>query len=178
MKRWQIVLGIFLLSLGFIALIETLFDLDLWRFIWPLILVGLGLLLILRPTMAGRDVQVQMIPFSDLRMKGSWQVGQHELWTLVGSARLDFTDAVFPQEAGAFKIYGFVPDVRIIVPEDVGLRVVATSFVSEVHHPAGKQEQFLTPLEYESENFSTAEKQVTVHAAGFVCEIRIKPSLM
>lgn len=178
MKRWQIITGIVLVTLGFIALIEAIFMVDLWRFIWPLILIGIGVLLILRPQFAGPDVHVQMPIFGDVRKSGAWDATQHEIWLVIGSNRLDFTEAVFPNREAKVRIIGFVAEVNVILPEDVGLRVESTSFVSEVKSREGKKEQFLSFLEHETSNYSIAEKRVLLQTIAFVSEIKIKPSLL
>jgi lia operon protein LiaF len=178
MKRWQIIFGIVLVSLGIIALFEALFAVDLWRFIGPLILIGLGVLLILRPQFAGPDVHVQMPILGDVRKVGRWEVSQHEIWWVVGSNRLDFTEAVFPDKDGHIRIIGFVAEVRIILPEDVGLHIEASGVVSELRSMDSRQEQVFGILEYETPNFNDAEKRVTLQTIGFVSEIKVKRPLL
>jgi len=178
MKRWQIIVGVLLIFLGIMALIEAVFKINLWRFFFPLLLIGLGVLLLLRPRMAGSDVKVEMPILGDSRRAGAWEVKNQEFWWLVGSNYLDFTDAIFPSETQRIKIFGFVDDVKIVVPDDVGLRVNSSAFVSEYKTPQGKKEQFLNTLEYETPGFDTMEKRVEILTISFVAEIRIKESLM
>jgi len=45
----------------------------------PLILVGLGLLMILRPRMAGPGVKVRIPILGDIRNTGVWEVTRHEI---------------------------------------------------------------------------------------------------
>jgi lia operon protein LiaF len=178
MKRWQLVLGTILVLIGLFTLVEVVFDIRLWPYIWPLILIGLGLLFLLRLQIGGQGVQVEMPLLGDIRKKGAWQVTQHEFWTLVGSFRFDLTEAVFPEGKASIKVFGFVPEMRIILPDDVGLRVETSAFVSEIRTLEGKREQFLGVLNEETENFATAEKQVVIYSLGFVSEVRIKPPLI
>ncbi len=178
MKKWQLILGSILLLFGLFALIEVIFDIDLGGFIWPLILIGIGSLMLLRPRMVGEGVQVNMPIFADIHKKGAWQVGRHEIWTFVGSVRLDFTDAIFDQNEGEIKIYGFVPEVKITLPDDVGLRVESAGFVTEIRTPTGKTERFLSSQVYETENFLSASKRIVLQTGGFVSEVRLKSSLL
>jgi len=174
MKRWQMVLGIILVFWGVMALIEALFHVDVWRFVGPLILIGIGLLVILRPKMVGPDVQVLTKLFGDVHMSGAWEATQQEIWQFVGSNTLDFTKAVFPAGEATIKIIGFVAEVNIILPEDVGLHVEASSIVSEVDTSEGKQERIFSMLAYETPNYALAEKQVHLMTVGFVSEIKLK----
>jgi predicted membrane protein len=177
MKRWQVIIGLILILLGIIALMNQVFpNLGIGRFIGPVILIGLGLLLILRPRIAGPDVIVQIPILGDVRKTGVWEVTQHEIWWFVGSSRLDFTEAVFPKGDAVIKIFGFVTDVKVILPDDVGLRVTSSAFVNEYKGLQGKQERFLSLLEDQSANYSSAEKRVNLQTVGFVSEIKIRPS--
>lgn len=176
MKRWQIVLGIILIVLGVFSLVEAIFGVDLWRFLGPLLLVGLGLLLIFRPRFAGPGVQVQMPLLGELRKDGAWEATDQEIWWLVGTNRLDFTDAVFPKGAANIKLIGLVVDVKLTLPEDVGLAVDSAAFVTELNSPEGKEERILSSIDYQSPNYLAVEKQVNLQTIGFVTEIRAKRS--
>ena len=178
MKSWQIILGIGLILLGLFALIEILTGIDVWGYIFPLILIGIGVLLILRPRVADRDVQVEMPLIGDVRKTGSWQVGDHEIWLIVGSTRLDLTNAEFPKGEGTVKLFGFVNDLKVILPEQVGLYFSTSAFVSDYKGPEGKQEKILSTLEYETQNYGDAVKRINIQTVGFVSEIQIKPPLM
>jgi len=178
MKRWQIILGIVLIVMGLFALVDAIFNINPWRYFGPLLLVGIGVLIILRPRIAGKDVNVQMPIFGDVRKKGFWEVTQHEIWWIVGTSWLDFTDAAFPSGDAVIKIFGFVTEAKITLPDDVGLQINSSAFVSEMKDQKGKEERILNILEYKSENFESAEKRVTIQTLGFVSEVRVKPSLM
>lgn len=178
MKRWQIILGIVLIVLGMFALIDAIFNINPWRYFGPLLLVGIGVLIIIRPRIAGKDVKVQTPIFGDVRKKGFWEVTQHEFWWIVGTSWLDFTDAAFPSGDAVIKIFGFVTDVKITLPDDVGLQINSTAIVSELRGQEGKEERILNPLDYQSEKFDSKEKRVTIQTLGFVSEVRVKSSLM
>ena len=178
MKRWQVIFGILLVVMGIFALVDAIFDVNLWRFLSPLLLIGLGVLLILRPRMAGSDVQVQMPMLGDIRKKGAWEATRHEFWWLVGSTYLDFTDVIFPEGEAVINIFGLVSDVKIILPDDVGLHVGATAFVTEYKSPEGRREQFLSTLDHQTQNYLTADKRVRLHTLGFVSEIKVKRPLI
>lgn len=177
MKRWQVIVGIILILLGIIALMNQAFpNLRIGRFVGPMLLIGLGLLLILRPRIVGPDVILQIPILGDIRKTGIWEVTQHEIWWFVGSSRLDFTEAVFPKGDAVIKIFGFVTDVKVILPDDVGLRVTSSAFVNEYSGLHRKQERFLSLLEDQSTNYSSVEKRVDLQTIAFVSEIKVRPS--
>jgi lia operon protein LiaF len=178
MKRWQIIIGITLVVLGIFSLLNQFFPgLKIGRFFMPLLLIGLGTLLVLRPRIAGPDVIVQFPILGDLRRTGTWEVTQHEIWWFVGSSRFDFSEAIFPNKDALVKIIAFVADTKIILPEDVGLSVESYAFVNEYHGLKGKQERFLSPVEEQTPNYLTADKRVKVQVYSFVSELKVRPSL-
>jgi len=178
MKHWQIIVGIGLVLLGIFALVEVLTGINLGRLVFPLLLIGFGVYLVLRPTITGRDIQVELPILGDVCKNGPWGVSHHEIWMFVGATRLDFADAVFPEGDGKIKLFGFVNDLKIILPDDVGLRLVGLAFVSEFLGPQGTEETFMSMLEYETPNYSNAEKRVQIQTLGFVSEVEIKPPVM
>jgi len=92
MKRWQIILGITLVVMGLFSLLDVLFNFNPWRYIGPLLLIGFGVLVIFRPRIAGKNVKIQMPILGDVRKKGLWEATQHEIWSIVGTSWLDFTE--------------------------------------------------------------------------------------
>lgn len=179
MKRWYIIIGIVLIALGIFSLLNQIFPgLKIGRFFLPLFLIGLGALLIIRPRIAGPGVNVHFPIFGDIRKTGNWEVTHQEIWWLVGSSRFDFSTAVFTNHDVLIKVIGFVADIRIILPEDVGLCVETTAFVNEYSGMEGKQERFLSPLVEQTPNYQTADKRVKVQVFAFVSDIKVKPSLM
>jgi len=179
MKRWQIILGIILILLGTFSLLNQVFPgLRIGRFIFPLLLIGLGVILILRPRTAGSGVIVEFPIIGDLRRTGSWDVSQHEIWWFVGSNRFDFSEARFPVGEANIKIISFVSDIKIILPEDVGLLLESNAVFTEYKGPNRKQDLFLNALQEQTPNYLSADKRVSVQAFGFVLDIKVKPSLM
>ena len=177
MKRWQIVIGCLLILLGVFSLLNQVFPtLRIGRYVFPLILIGLGVYFIFHPRITGRNVNVHVPVLGDIRNVGNWEVTQHEYWWFVGSNRLDFTEAVFPEGEATVRIFGFVSDIKIILPADVGLKVESTAFLSNYSGLIDKQERFLSSLEDQTPNFHTAEKRVNVQSFAFVSEIKVRSS--
>jgi lia operon protein LiaF len=178
MKRWQIFLGLLLIVLGLFSLFELVFHINLWRFVGPLLLVALGVWLILRPQMAGPDVKVQMPIFGDIRKTGVWEATNHEIWMLAGNSRLDFTDASFPNGEATIRIIGFVADVKVILPEDVGLFIESSAIVSELKGITNKEERLFNTLEYATPEYQSASKKVKLQTVAFVSTIKLKRPLI
>lgn len=178
MKRWQIVFGIGLILMGLFALVDVLYQINLWRFVSPLFLIGVGLLLILRPRFLGKDFNLEMSLFGDIRKTGRWEVNKHEFWSFIGSQRFDFSDAIFPEGEALIRVIALVDDVKIILPKHVGLWVKSNAFVSEIKSREGKQERFIQSLNYQTANYHSAETRAMVEILTVVSDISIKPTLL
>lgn len=109
----------------------------------------------------------------DIRKSGSWEAIRHEFWWFVGETRLDFSGAIFPEGEAKIKIFGLVNDVKIYLPEDVGLRVRSFAFHSDFHGTEKREERIFESLDERTANYETAKKRVEVQIISFVAEIRI-----
>jgi len=174
MKKWQIIFGITLILLGLFSLLNVLFEIDLGRFIFPMILIGIGVLIIFRNQLADPNVEVRMPFIGDFRKSGSWLAGKHEIWWFVGETRLDFSEAKFPDGEANIKIIGFVNDVKILLPEDIGMKLTSLAFLNDYRGLERREERFLGIIEQRTKNFELAEKKVNIQVTSFVSEIHVK----
>lgn len=174
MKKWQAIVGIGLILLGLFSLLEIFFEIDLGRFIFPLILIGLGLLVIFRNRLVDPGVDVRIPFIGDVRKSGGWQAKRHEIWWFVGTTRLDFSEAVFPEGEATIKIFGFVNDLKILLPEDVGMDLGSFAFFSDYHGIDKTEERFFGVLEDQTGNYQAAEKKVMIQINSFVAEIHVR----
>jgi lia operon protein LiaF len=97
---------------------------------------------------------------------------------LVGSSRLDFTDANFPNGESTIRIIGFVADVKVILPEEVGLVIESSAIVSELKGFANKEERIFNTLDYATPEYHSGSKKVRLQTIAFVSEIRLKRPLI
>lgn len=175
MKRWQIVIGIILIVLGLISLLDNLFSVNLGRFIGPFLLIGLGLLVIFRHQMIGPGVEVRMSIIGDIQKSGNWEAKKHEIWWFVGTTKLDFSGASFPEGEAKIKIFGFVNDVKILLPEDVGLRIESSAFFSDYRGIERRTEDHFGFLTDQTSNYPSMEKRAIIQITSFVADIHVKP---
>lgn len=71
--------GVGLILLGLFSLLDAFFEIILGQFIFPLILIGLGLLIIFRNQLVDPNVEVSMPFIGDIRKSGGWQAKRHEI---------------------------------------------------------------------------------------------------
>ena len=134
-NKGQLIIGLVIVLIGVSLLVGNLFHVNLWDFLWPLVLIGLGVWLLLRPQTVRTGTKVQQRLLGDIRRRGAWQVTDEEFWILVGDVKLDMTTADIPQGETLIRTYGFVDSVKLIVPEGIGVSVSSTAFVTGMDSP-------------------------------------------
>jgi len=154
-NRGQLVVGVVIVLLGTLLLIGNLFHINPWAFFWPLVLIGLGVWMLLRPQTLRSDGRRKGKILGDICRGGEWQVRDEEFWVLIGDIKLDMTTAQIPEGETVIRTYGFVGSIRLRVPERVGVSVSSTAFITDARMLGHKQESLLSPLHQVSDDYET-----------------------
>lgn len=173
-NRGQILLGGFLLFLGVVSLLSTIFNVDFWAFCWPIALILVGVWLLVRPRFTQREGQVFIRPVGDLGRRNAWQVSDQEMWIIIGDTDLDLTEASIPEGETSLRINGFVGSVDVRAPREVGLSVSATCFVTDSKLWGEKHDYILTPFTRTSENYQGAARKVNLEVMYFIVDLRVE----
>ncbi|MFO7680031.1 MAG: cell wall-active antibiotics response protein LiaF [Chloroflexota bacterium] len=173
-NQGQFYLGIIIVLAGVALLIANVFHIDLGILCWPTAFILLGVFLILRPKMVEPGTEMTQKVLGEIERSGNWQVVDEEFWYFVGDIELDMTKADIPDGVTKIRTIGFVGDIDIYVPAEVGVAVSSTAFVSDVALPDRKEENFLTPVNLRTENYKLAEKKILLQATCFVGDIKVR----
>jgi lia operon protein LiaF len=173
-NQGQLFLGSVIIAIGVLFLIGNLTDIDIGAYCWPSAFILLGLWLLLRPRMIDPDVVLTQKLFGPIRRTGAWQVTDEEYWTFVADYEIDLTEAQIPEGETRLRAYGFVGDFDLKVPDDVGVSVSSTAFVSEIKASGHKEEKFLTPLRLQTDNYQTAQRKVVLELTFFVSDVKVR----
>ncbi|KAA3643384.1 MAG: hypothetical protein DWQ07_23005 [Chloroflexi bacterium] len=164
-------LGIALILLGVVLFTARLFNLDTWAIFWPLALMAGGLWIILRPNFAPDGTNVRFRFIGEIDRYGDWQVNDEETSFFVGDADLDLTSADIPEGETHLRYMGFVTNVKLRLPDDVGLQVRSGSFVTDASLFGIDFDRVFSPLEYTSENYRDASRKIDLEVNSFVTEL-------
>ncbi len=110
----------------------------------------------------------------DIRRSGEWDVSDEEFWVGIGDVRLDMTDAAIPAGETLLRVWSFVGSVRLTVPEDVGVSVSSSAFVTDARMSGQKREGILTPVRLASDNYDSAERSIRLETTSFVGDVRVQ----
>jgi len=173
LRRAQLTIGIGVIVLGSLLLIGNLLQINVWAYLWPLLVIALGVWIILRPRVDRRAATVIRL-LGETRRRGRWQVRDQEVWSFIGDVDLDFTEAVVAEGETVICIRGFVGDVDLTVPEDIGLRVVSTGFLTSAKAFGYNQDYLLTGYETETPAYSETGRRVRIELLHFVTDLTIR----
>ena len=172
-NQGQVVLAVVVILVGVVLLIGNLLDVDVWALCWPMALILLGVWVLLRPRMIGTDTVARQKLLGNIRRRGQWQVVEEEFWIGIGDVSLDMTDAEIPLGETQLRVWNFVGDVRLTVPQEVGVSVSCSAFIADVRVLGRKRDSFLAPVRISSENYETAERKIRLETTSFIADVRV-----
>lgn len=167
-------LGLLLILFGVLALVSEVLEVNFWTICWPIGLILIGLWMLVRPRLMPPGTHLDMRLLGDVKRRGTWQVHDEEFWSLVGDTKLDFSEADIPPGETRLRIYGLVGDIRLRLPQGVGLCLYSTAFLSETRIQGNKQDTFISPFEYTSLDYENAERKIRLDCWFFVTNIKVE----
>jgi lia operon protein LiaF len=173
-RRWLLGIGGLVVVYGLFLLLGQLFHFNGWSLFCPLLLIALGVWLILRPRMLGPQGQVTTRLLGDVVRAGTWQVVAEEIWLAIGDIHMDFTQAQIPEGETTITVFGFVNDLKLIVPEGVGIGLHCSAFVSDVKMYGGKESTIFMPMDRFSDDYATCSRKVLIRTNHFVVDAKVK----
>ena len=173
-NKQQVFIGGAIVLIGVAFLIGNIFDVDVGSLCCPVALIAAGVLVLMRPQLLDPDTPSRLKLLGDVRRRGAWQVTDEELWVGIGDVRLDMADADIPVGETRIRIFSFVGTLRMSVPEDVGVSVSSTAFITDAKVLDHRQDYVVTPFEMSSDDYEAAERKVRLEVLAFVGNLRIR----
>jgi predicted membrane protein len=172
-NRSQALIGGFLLLLGIGFLLANLLQISLWTFCFPLGLILIGVLLLMRPRVFDTSQTSSWYLFGDVKRGSDWTPVDEEFWLFFGDTKFDLTQAQLPVGETKIRINGLIGDVDVIVPADVGVAVNASGVFVDLRTPTDKADKFLSPAESVSLNYATAERKLRLSTTFVIGDIDV-----
>lgn len=170
-----IFVGVVLILAGAIFLFGAIFGVNVGAWCWPIGLIVLGLFLFLRPRMIEPGSRSTVTIIGDQDRSGIWEVAPEEFWFFVADYTLDFTKATIPPGETLLRMNGFVGDIDLYVPQDVGVSIHTTAFVTSLKPPeSGEETSILAGAEWKSDDYKAAERRIRLETTTFVSDITIR----
>lgn len=172
-NRGQIIFGALLLFIGAVLLFGSIFRIDFGIICWPSLLILLGLYLLVRPTLRQSQGGINVQIFGDVRHSGEFQLQEEETWQFIGNLRLNLAQASLPPGETTVRLYGFINDIDIYIPESIPIDVSATGFLTSAKIFGRKRDNFVVPYNYQDPGYETAEQKIHLETIGFIIDLKI-----
>jgi len=164
--------GLALIGLGAIFLAGTFLQISVFRFLWPLSFIVVGIWLLLPKEQ--HDVETAVNGFiNDINRNGEWTVSDTSFSAFISDIKLDMTQALIPKGETKLYVSGFIGDIKLRVPEDVAVKVTTSSFIGDIKVLGESRSGFLAPFEVGSTNYKMAERQIHIEASHFISDIKV-----
>jgi predicted membrane protein len=170
-NRGPLFIGSLLVIFGIVLLLGNIFQINIWALCWPTGLILVGVWLLLRPRFALPSTVVNIRFIEDEKRYGVWQVGNEEFWSFICNVRLDLTQANTPSGETTYHMYGFIGDIDILAPKDVGLSISSNAFITSARINGQKGDSFLVPATYTSENYASLERKIHLETYFFITDL-------
>jgi len=168
----QVLFGLVIIIIGLAFLLGNVFHIDVGELCFPTGLILVGLWLLLRPKLVGRDTALRMRIFGPIRRSGTWSVGDEEIWLFIGDVRLDMTQAEFPAGEARIRVFSFIGNVRLQVPESVAVSMSSMAFINEVRLFSQRRSGFVLPVHLSSDGYEAVERKVHMETMAFISDMR------
>lgn len=169
----QLIFGGIFICIGILALLSNLFDVDFGNFFMPALLIFIGILIIFRPRSLSPDTAFKLRFIGDIIRRGEWKVSGEEMWAFIGSLKLDMSHADIPAVETSFRVFSFIGDVRLVVPEGVGVSVSSFTFITDARIFGERFGGFFMPVDWSSNGYEEAEKKIRIERVSFLGNLRV-----
>ena len=166
------VLGIFLITIGVLTIFRQITGIDIWKFIFPLLLVLLGLFMIFKPKINSQSKDSTIRFLGEIYKDGQWNVQSQEIWLFIGDVKLDFRNALVPEGVSEIHIFGFVQDLKIFEATNVGISLHTNAFISDNRIFDQKKEAIFSNFTYKNSIYDQSVKKIDIHSWAFISETR------
>lgn len=164
--------GAALIGLGCLFLAGTLFNISVFRLLWPLGLIVLGVWLLLPKHRYEAETAVNGF-ISEIKRSGEWDVTDTSISSFISDVKLDLTLANLPKGETVFYFNGFIGDISIRIPEDMGVQVTTSAFICDTKVLGEKQAGFLSPVTLQTADYKLAERCLRIEASHFISDVKV-----
>lgn len=176
-KRGQQILAFVLIALGILYIVANLLNINPSDLIWPIVLILLGMVFIFVPKSIpfGSSSPNAKVYFAGDRNYGQeWVPENEDLRMFAGDLFIDLGKIDLPSGTTTFSVRCFASDIDILLPDDVGLKIVSNGFVVETKFDGDSISNIMTGYNYQSENYEAAQKKFNLYTTSFAVDISVR----
>ncbi|CAG9622527.1 cell wall-active antibiotics response protein LiaF [Sutcliffiella rhizosphaerae] len=116
----------------------------------------------------------RVITVGDMKMnKQNWAVEPLKVWNVVGDYYFDFSKAYIPDKETHIQIKGVVADLKMLIPEDLPIKITAKVKVGHLNIFGDTSEGKGNQLFFESSNYAEATRKLNIVLEMKIGDVRI-----
>lgn len=168
--------GLILIILGIIFLLEN-FDIDIWEYVWPLIIIVFGIFLIYSADhrrSGGRSSLSEFRLLGDSRHAGyTGEIDGTDISHFIGDVELGLAGARLKPGINNLRISMFIGDIRVMIPDDMPVSASCMAVFGGVRVLDRTEDGIFLSVRKKSSDYDAAEKKLHVSCAAFIGDITI-----
>jgi len=168
-----LIAGSLLIAFGLLQIISYFLNINFLAIAFALCLILVGVILLIRPNFGFPGPGAKFRPIYEISRHKEWTAQNEEIWMFVGDIHLDLSRAEIPPGETTIRVFGFVGEVEILTPDDIGLYISSAGFLNQTNFLGQKREVFFTPANYKSDNYPEFERRMRLEFLGFVVELNL-----
>lgn len=172
-KKGQLIFAWVLIGFGLILIAGNFLTIDIGDIFWPLVIIVIGLILILRPQ-AITPVEARVLFAGDVDVDETWDENKREIRMFAGDINIDLTRMELPPGDTNFRVSFFAGDIDLRVPKDVGISISSAAFVTNTKINGEKMEYIFSGMDYRSEGYKEAKKKFNLRTRSFALDIKLR----
>ncbi len=168
----QVILGIVLIAVGLLAILDRWLGISLGRVFFPLLLIALGVWVMLRPSRVAAGTRVAQQLFGDVVRRDT--VADEDILVLLGDVKIDWRAADWPSTPVQVRVSGLLGDVRVKVPEDVGVALDCRLAIGSLRLDDRKQDAFFAQTQLRTDGYEDARWKLAIEVTHLLGDVRIE----
>mgnify|MGYP001209449155 FL=1 len=145
-------------------------------FVIVIVLVSLGIYYLkARPSGAGDGARRHRLLLNLRLDRQSWVLHPMSIWHAFGDIRMDLSLAIPEERETVIVLQGIVGNVDLIVPEDYGLDLEASTLLGQVGWNRQTEGGFFHRVSWRSPDYDAKEQKVKLQLFYLVGNVRIRP---
>jgi predicted membrane protein len=171
--KGQLTFAWILIGFGALLLAGNIFRINFGDIIWPLVIITIGLVLIVRPQTIS-PAHTKYLFAGDVRVNKKWDLSKTEVRMFAGDIRIDLGELELPSGETSFTVTAFAGDVKLYAPQDVGVAITTMAFVTNSRIDGEKMEHIFSGMDFATEGYDQAKKKFKLIMQCFAAEVRLE----
>ncbi len=151
-------------------------DIEVFRYVWPSIIILVGVYLIYRSANkpGGKSKLREFRILGDSSHSGqSEEIDGADISHFIGDVTVDLAGAKLKPGVNKMNIATFIGDIRVMVPEDMPVSADCSALFSDIRVFDRKEGGILMSIRERGPDYDRAEKKLRISCAAFIGDIKI-----